>query len=153
MKLERQAYHSPHTIPSMEIVKYKFNQHMALEIKVKMKQYRETKPIDTILTHSKVLCEKLQDGEYRFNKIFIWAKRQNHTDIFVPSPLKFAYLLVYFGNCHLRIGPQLIVFSPSFESNIFLAVIDTSVYMLQIINTSGKAYQIKNNIRMLFFRW
>ena len=68
---------------------------MALEIKVKMKQYKETKPIDTILTHSKVLCEKLQDGEYRFNKIFIWAKRQNHTDIFVASPLKFACLLAH----------------------------------------------------------
>ena len=71
MKLERQAYHSPHTIPSMEIAKYKFSQNMALEIKVKIKQYKETNPIDTILTHSKVLCEKLQDGEYRFNKIFI----------------------------------------------------------------------------------
>ena len=70
MKLEKQAYHSPHTVPSMEIVKYKFNQNMALEIKTKIKQNKETNLVDTVLTHSKVLCEKLQDGEYRFNKLF-----------------------------------------------------------------------------------
>ena len=70
MKLENQAYHSPHTIPSMDIVKYKFNQNMALEIKMKIKQNKETNLVDTVLTHSKVLCEKLQDGEYRFNKLF-----------------------------------------------------------------------------------
>ena len=64
---ERKAYHSP-TAASFDLFKAKFNQSVAVEVKHLLFRYkRENKPTicDEIIAYQGILCEKVQEGEYR----------------------------------------------------------------------------------------
>ena len=71
MQYERVAYHSKN--PSLHIFKAKFNQSVASEIKhLLFRFYNDHKleEFDTFVAFKNVLCEKVNDGEYRFNLVF-----------------------------------------------------------------------------------
>ena len=68
MLFERIAYHSSGT-PSLDLFKAKFNQAMAFEIKNHLFRFKNENTLsvfDEIIAHGGILCEKIQDGEYRF---------------------------------------------------------------------------------------
>ena len=66
MVFERKACHSSKAV-SFDIFKAKFNQSMALEMKHLYRFKNENKiPIcDKIIAYQGILCEKIQEGEYR----------------------------------------------------------------------------------------
>ena len=71
MQYERAAYHSKNS--SLYIFKAKFNQSVASEIKqLLFRFYNDNKleEFDKIVAFKNVLCEKVNDGEYRFNRVF-----------------------------------------------------------------------------------
>ena len=68
MHFERIAYHSSQT-PSLDLFKAKFNQAMALEVKNHLFRFKNENKIsdfDETIAHGGILCEKIQEGEYRF---------------------------------------------------------------------------------------
>ena len=69
---ERKAHHSPKSV-SIDSFKIKFNHSVAFEIKQLMFRYNHENNItkfDKIVAYQGILCEKIQEGEYRVNKIF-----------------------------------------------------------------------------------
>ena len=68
MLFERKACHSSRAV-SFDIFKAKFNQSMALEIKhhlFRFKNDNKLQTFDKIIAYQGILCEKIQEGEYRF---------------------------------------------------------------------------------------
>ena len=68
MLFERQASHSSRA-GSFDIFKAKFNQSMALEIKhhlYRFKNENRLQNFDREIAYQGILCEKIQEGEYRF---------------------------------------------------------------------------------------
>ena len=68
---ERSAYHSS-KVACLDLFKAKFNQSMASDIKQLMFRYNNENNLDRfdkIIAYQGILCEKVQDGEYRLNKI------------------------------------------------------------------------------------
>ena len=71
MKFERNAYHLRSA--SIDLFKIKFNHSVAFDIKQLMFRYNNENNIsifDKIVTYRGILCEKIQEGEYRINKFF-----------------------------------------------------------------------------------
>ena len=72
MQNEQKAYYAPNKV-NIEKTKTKFNQSMAFEMKMKMIRYKNENNLEffnKILTHAEVLCEKVEEGEYRIKKVF-----------------------------------------------------------------------------------
>ena len=68
MLFERKACHSSRAV-SFDLFKAKFNQSMALEIKHNFFRYKNENKLptfDNIIAYQGILCEKIQEGEYRF---------------------------------------------------------------------------------------
>ena len=68
---EREAHYKR---TNLEKIKKKFNQAMGLEIQIKAIRYRNEHNLaffDKMITHSHVLCEKGEDGEYQIREVFI----------------------------------------------------------------------------------
>ena len=68
MLFERLAYHSPRRV-CFDIFKTRFNQALALEVKQHLYRFKNEKnlPIfDKVIAYQEILCEKVQEGEYRF---------------------------------------------------------------------------------------
>ena len=71
MQFERISYHSPN-VASFELFKAKFNQSMASEVKQLMFRYNNENKLsifDSTIAYQGILCEKIQDGEYRLKKL------------------------------------------------------------------------------------
>ena len=71
MLFERIAYHSSRT-PCYDLFKAKFNQAMALEIRHHLFRFKNENKLpifDEIIAYKGILCEKIQEGEYRFKII------------------------------------------------------------------------------------
>ena len=65
---ERKAHHSSRTV-SIERFKAKFNQSMTLEIKHRLFRFKNENKLtifDKIIAYQGILCEKVQEEEYRF---------------------------------------------------------------------------------------
>ena len=72
LQFERKAYHSSKAA-SFNLFKAKFNQSMAYDIKQLMFRYNnegKLSKFDNIIGYQGILCEKIQEGEYRLKKIF-----------------------------------------------------------------------------------
>ena len=72
MQFERISYHSPY-VASFDLFKAKFNQSMASEVKQLMFRYNNENNLtffDSTIAYQGILCEKIQDGEYRLKKLF-----------------------------------------------------------------------------------
>ena len=72
MLFERKAYHSP-TSATVTIFKAKFENSMAYDIKQLIYRYHNENKLslfDKIVAFRGILCEKVQEGEYRLNKVF-----------------------------------------------------------------------------------
>ena len=72
MQFERMAYHSSKAA-TLDLFKAKFNQSMASEIKQLMFRYNNENKLplfDKMIAYQGILCEKVQEGEYRLKKVF-----------------------------------------------------------------------------------
>ena len=72
LAFERKAYHSPKSV-SIDSFKIKFNHSVAYEIKQLMFRYNNDNNItkfDKFVAYQGIICEKIQEGEYRINTIF-----------------------------------------------------------------------------------
>ena len=72
LHFERLAYHSSKTA-SLNLFKARFNQSMAYGIKQLMFRYNNENKLslfDKIVAYRGILCEKVQEGEYRLKTIF-----------------------------------------------------------------------------------
>ena len=72
LQYERKAYYSS-KVPSIATFKAKFNQSVASEIKKWMFRYNNEHKLhvfENIVAYKGVLCEKMQEGEYRIKIIF-----------------------------------------------------------------------------------
>ena len=70
MNFERICYHSKKV--SSDLFKAKFNQSVAFEIKQLVIRFNNDGKLDIfdkIIAYRKILCEKIQDGEYRLNTV------------------------------------------------------------------------------------
>ena len=68
MSCEKTSYHSP-SASSFEIFKARYNQGMAHEIKNLLYRYKNENKLnvfDEIIAYKGIICEKIQEGEYRF---------------------------------------------------------------------------------------
>ena len=71
LQFERKAYHSA-KIPSMDVFKAKLNQSIASDLKKWMHIYNNQHKLhifEKIFAHKDILCQKLQEGEYRLKKV------------------------------------------------------------------------------------
>ena len=71
--LERRAYYSSGTV-SLAIFGAKFNQSVATEIQHLLDRFEsegKMDEFDKFVACGDVLCEKVQDGEYRIKKVFV----------------------------------------------------------------------------------
>ena len=71
LQFERMAYHSSKAA-SLNLFKAKFNQSMAQEIKQLLFRYNNENKLplfDKIVAYREILCEKVQEGEYRLKTI------------------------------------------------------------------------------------
>ena len=72
MNFERMAYHSLNAA-SLDLFKAKLTQSMASEVKHLMFRYNNENKLslfDSTVAYQGILCEKIQDGEYRLKKLF-----------------------------------------------------------------------------------
>ena len=72
MKREQEAYHAQSKV-NVHKTKIKFNQRIAFEIKKNIIRYKSENNLaffEKRITHADVLCEKVGEGEYLFNKVF-----------------------------------------------------------------------------------
>ena len=72
MLFERMAYHTSRAA-SADLFKAKFNQSMAFEIKQLMFRFNNENKLplfDKMIAYQNILCEKIQEGEYRLKTVF-----------------------------------------------------------------------------------